>query len=227
MTRAKQHYDELARELDIYYATRPGGLVEMPDSVPEKRHHQFRETKPLPPRIGLTCGDCLQNMRSALDYLVWELVLANGKEPNDKNMFPISLKPKSYEHAVQNLKRLDGIDEKAIAHIDALQPFQMEDPEDSPLYILDVLTNINKHRRVLLTNLTGIGAVDPHLFPFMPVTIIARDDASGEIMKETPMSVYVAMQDGPAKGVEITVTLNSIVGYIGDIVLPLFKDFLK
>jgi hypothetical protein len=227
MIRAKQHYEELARELDAYYATRPGGLVEVPDNVAEKRHYQFQETKRLPPRIGLICGDCLQNMRSALDYLIWELVLANEKAPTEKNMFPICLKKKSYENAVENLNRLDGVNEKAIAHIDALQPFQMENPEGSPLYVLDVLTNINKHRRVLLTNLTAIRAVDRRLFPFMPVTIVARDDATGAVIRQTPMSVFVAVQDGPGKGLEITLTLNAIAGFIGDMVLPLFRDFLK
>jgi hypothetical protein len=36
----------------------------------------FRAKEPIPTRFGLIIGDSLQNLRSSLDYLVWELVLA-------------------------------------------------------------------------------------------------------------------------------------------------------
>ena len=34
-------------------------------------------------------GDFLANVRSSLDYLIWELALAAKNNPTDKNMFPI------------------------------------------------------------------------------------------------------------------------------------------
>jgi hypothetical protein len=78
MRHAGQHWNELAKAVAAYLDTNPGALVEMPDSTPERKHWRYRETSPLPARIGLLAGDCLQNMRSALDYLVWELVLATA-----------------------------------------------------------------------------------------------------------------------------------------------------
>jgi hypothetical protein len=38
---------------------------------------------------GVRVGEFAHDLRSALDNLVWQLVLVNGKEPGDHNQFPI------------------------------------------------------------------------------------------------------------------------------------------
>src|SRR5437867_685996 len=35
-------------------------------------------------------GDCLHNLRCALDYLVYQLVLAANNKPSGSNMFPVA-----------------------------------------------------------------------------------------------------------------------------------------
>src|ERR1035438_3887386 len=40
-------------------------------------------------KASLIIGDCLQNFRSSLDYLVWELVTAANNIPDIKHPFPI------------------------------------------------------------------------------------------------------------------------------------------
>ena len=38
--------------------------------------------------FGLIYGDILSNLRGALDYLAWQLVLAAGEQPTDRTSFP-------------------------------------------------------------------------------------------------------------------------------------------
>jgi hypothetical protein len=222
ITRARHHYNELCGEINRYYAEEPGHLVLMPDSTPEKRHYQFQAKGEIPARIGLMCGDCLQNLRSSLDYLVHELVEANGAKTNKKHMFPIALTAEQYDRDATH--RLNGIDPRAKLFIEALQPFLLDDPQSSPLYLLDELTNVNKHRRPLVTNLAGARSKPPVEFPHMPIVFQTRD-ADGKVVEETPVRVWIALQDAPADGMEITWVLNAIAQHITHNVFGLFKPF--
>ncbi len=50
----------------------------------------FRGSTPnVPIEWFIRLGEILYNLRSALDHLVWQLVLANGKTPGRDNSFPI------------------------------------------------------------------------------------------------------------------------------------------
>ena len=97
-------------------------------------------------------GDFLHNTRSALDHLVWQLVIANGQIPSNSNMFPICNDSLSFAHQISR-GRLNGIPLQAHARIEALQPYQRGKPlcDMHPLWILSELTNIDKHRSVNLT----------------------------------------------------------------------------
>jgi hypothetical protein len=89
--RAKQHYDELTKELVEYFRNGPGELVEAAESAPENQILGYKLKGDVPARFGLIAGDFLQNMRSSLDYLVWQLVIANKRKPGTCNAFPICL----------------------------------------------------------------------------------------------------------------------------------------
>jgi hypothetical protein len=66
--RAKHHIEELYEALRTFYRGDPvklrfsGGALHIGADCP------------VPARFGLIAGDVLQNMRSCLDYLVWELL---------------------------------------------------------------------------------------------------------------------------------------------------------
>jgi hypothetical protein len=66
---------------------------------------------PNPDKVSLIIGDGLQNIRSALDYLVWELVLAANAEPGEKHQFPICAIPKAFKDEIRR-GRLSGLSEK-------------------------------------------------------------------------------------------------------------------
>src|SRR5437879_1074152 len=112
--RAAQHIKSLETELVAYFQTHPGKVVRDEDSPTDNPSFRFVLKEPIPARFGLIIGDCLQNLRSSLDYLVWELVLAANNKPNDRNMFPICGKPESFEKAIGESKRLKGVHPDAI-----------------------------------------------------------------------------------------------------------------
>lgn len=224
--RARVHFDELTREITAYYKTKPGTMIEVEDGDPNYRKFEFREKMPVPARFGLICGDCLQCMRSCLDYLIWELVLAEGNKPTVLSMFPIEMTLQKYKDAVTKRHRLDGMAESAIAIIDSLQPYHLQDPKESPLSILDELTNINKHRRVLLTSLAAADSAPPLHFPQMYGVVRTFTD-SGQVLSETPVWSFLTIQDSAAKDMEITVCLDSLARFIGDKMLPLFNQFFE
>lgn len=220
MYRARHHYEELVSELLIYYrilATPEGDLTEEEIKV--------RAMKVPPQRFGLIVGDCLQCLRSSLDYLVWELVLAKKTTvPGSAHQFPISNKEKGFS---QQLKRgrLKGVDSDAQALIASIQPYHHPEPEQHPLAVLESLTNINKHRSVLLTMFSAYTTEPPIIFPRMHGTIVEID--FDDTLRNIPVWGWVSVQDGVADQMDIAMLVDSLARHLVEEVFPLFKNFLK
>jgi hypothetical protein len=229
MYRSQIHFDELLKEVVAYYESSPGEIVRTQESPANAPLFRFQEKTPVPARIPLILGDCLQNLRSSLDYLVWELVEAAGKIPDDRLMFPIAITQKQYEEALKKRHRLDNVDSRAIAIIDRFQPFHSPRPEATVLAILDKLTNINKHRRVILTSLTGLVGNDAALPLDMPCMagIVRSVDPDGNTVRDLPLSAILVLQEGLSKSIEVTNCVNTVANFIGNEMLPLFEDFFK
>ena len=149
------HLQELNSELTRYFDTNPAKMVRDPSSTTDQPIFILQPKEPIPSRFGFIIGDCFQNLRSSLDYLVRELVIAAGNKPTDREMFPICKTPKGFKGAVER-GQLEGIPADAFKEIESIQPYNLgDDWEKSTLWVVDELTNINKHRRVPLTMLRG------------------------------------------------------------------------
>jgi hypothetical protein len=223
LTHADMHHDLLKIAVKNYLSSSPVGLVEMPDSVPGQTHHRVQPVKKVPARIGLIFGDCLQNLRSTLDYLVYELVLANGGTPNRKHMFPIAITEDQYQRDIQTGK-LRGVHPRAITYIEALQPFLLQTAKVSPLYYIDELTNLNKHRRPILAGVQGTKEDLLYNFPHIVGTINAADFPGGPITEST-FRLWVGVGDEPALNVEVVLLVEVLTFYIRNEAIPLFEGF--
>jgi hypothetical protein len=117
---------------------------------------------PPPPRLSLICGEAVQNIRAALDHLVWQLVLLEGNQPDKWNSFPDYTKKGQFDANVRHPKNperrpspLHGIDPngRAWAFIEEAQPYRggtgHEDPTHHELAVLAFLSNMDKHRTLL------------------------------------------------------------------------------
>jgi hypothetical protein len=117
-------------------------------------HLRFRDVGAIPPEWSVVVGDFLHNARTALDHLVWQLVLANGATPDTNNQFPISLTPDDFAKGLER-DRLRGVRENDVQVIEDAQPYADEEFRDystvqlkveQPLAILRELSNTDKHR---------------------------------------------------------------------------------
>ena len=178
----------------------------------------------IPLEIPLIIGDCLQNLRSALDYLVWELCGAANFQPTDKNQFPVC----DTLGAFQNAKRrraLDGVPISAQTEIESLQPFKSGAAYlSTELWILNRLTNISKHRRILVTDLgavlteTATGAViDRHSQVNHPF--------KGEMELDNDPVALIRCGETEGAGEEVGALLHRLSDYITIQVIPRFETF--
>jgi hypothetical protein len=227
--RAKLHYLEFKREAAAYMNagdTGPGEIMPAPESTPAIPMFVYATVNPLPARFGLIAGDYLQNLRSVFDYLVWQLILANGKTPHETNTaFPICKSEKSFNDAKD--RRLNGVPEEAIKLIEKLQPYPDRNPggnRPQTIYILDELTNENKHRQVLSATLATIIKPDTEVpFPHIEVEIIRH--RNGNSIPGERLLAYLAFQSPIVKGMEVTATLSALMDWVGFDILPQFEKF--
>ena len=224
--RAKEHWDELYDEIVRYYGSDPGTLVLAEESRPGNELYIFKEKKPVPAKIALILGDALQCLRSSLDYLVWELVEAAGNTPHRQLQFPVALSEKQYRDDLVKRRRLDGVAPEAIAIIDQLQPYLQAHPKETVLGILDELTNVNKHRRVIFTGLHATKETLPSHIPCL-LGVVTQVDSNGKVIGEIPMQAVLTLQEGLSKSIEVTNCVDTAAKLIAQQILPLFEDFFK
>lgn len=116
-------------------------------------HVYFADNPPSPDATwALIIGDCVHNLRSALDHLAWQLVILAGNTPTEQTQFPISPK-------LCTPKVAGGISGQATRLIESIQPKHRRNPIGERLWRIRVLDIIDKHRQLLavaaVVRLTG------------------------------------------------------------------------
>lgn len=73
------------------------------------------------------------NLRSALDHMVWDLVLLNGGTPDSNTEFPIYWDGAKYSLKGQDSRKLSGVSPQAADLIEQSRPFHGSIPCAHPL----------------------------------------------------------------------------------------------
>lgn len=151
LDRADEQYDTMAAAVLGFVVERP---IEFKTGIHQERRQitLFADVKKTCPEIwGVLIGEFVHNLRSALDHLVWELVIhATGDPPTSKKtQFPIFQTPEGYESRSEPYIR--GVSSAAEAMIRATQPFNALEPAKNPLWMLHELSNFDKHRTLHVT----------------------------------------------------------------------------
>lgn len=144
--RAKQHLRELETARDGFIAATPYAIQSKFN--PQTGYDEFFVTniESPPDEISTIVGDVIHNLRSALDYLAYQLVLVNGAEPTSQTCFPIYDNASKYNSG--RIGKLRGMAQSAINAIDDIEPYL--GGEDA-LYYLHKLDIADKHHALLFT----------------------------------------------------------------------------
>ena len=149
--RAKEHLVALETELRAWVGTNPMAIAKEKD--PEgRRHTVFAEVVNPPPlnRWSLISGDCIHNLRSALDSLLYGIAIHETglNPPADETalQFPITISPAKFKEQKSRIKSLSPAVQSDILKV---QPFNVPHPEHPPvLELLGLLNNFDKHRTI-------------------------------------------------------------------------------
>jgi hypothetical protein len=248
--RAGEHFDALNAEVHRYLESKPSEFVPDPNASVDPAtgmlcvYGSIVQLRAIPEKIPIIIGDLVQNLSSALDYLVWELVLANKQAPGKHNAFPICKTASEFADATQKRKCLAGVHPDAATEIEGLQPYaDGKDVNHSFIRALHQLTNINKHRRILLTVLKTIPApqvldastgevsyalINPPA-PYEETRLGPFPIVNGKVQVHTNFASFVAFDespnDAPARGFEIVSLMEALGRIIGTVVFPRFERF--
>lgn len=155
LARAQEHAQTFDNEIKSWVDRKPYSLTEQANADSTRYSLILRENEPAPfQRWTLMLADCLNNLRAALDYLVYTIaVFEYGSSPppyEGRLMFPITDCRTKFDEAVSQW-RLGQISEPVRAIFESLQPYNRPDPTLPPLLrILRELNNVDKHRLLKL-----------------------------------------------------------------------------
>jgi hypothetical protein len=160
LARAREHFEDVNRTVKSFLGP--------DDYTQEVAEHEFlngarhlivraKEPKAVDARLSLVVGDCLHNLRSALDHLVLQLAVRNGtiSGAENKTSFPVCLTPAAFKDVMRKIAPY--ISAAALSEIENMQPYTVRDPrtnaplgENAVIWVLSQLDIIDKHRVILV-----------------------------------------------------------------------------
>jgi hypothetical protein len=121
--RAKEHFDHLQAAIRTFEAGGPYSVeIKRDFHNPSQEDYYFRSNAFIPDRWGALVGDCVHNLRSALDLLAVELVKANGGTPTDYTAFPVGADSTHFKTSA--ITRINGASADAIKLVQRLKPYR-------------------------------------------------------------------------------------------------------
>jgi hypothetical protein len=178
--RAKHHLDDFdriaesfrERYAEISVINSNVKAIAFSQSLPDIRTYPVRSFA-----LFAAAGDIVNNLRSALDHLAWQLVEAVGNTPSKHTGFPIAPSAETYEET--KARKVEGMSPEAVRLIDSLKPYQ---GGNEALWRLHEINNIDKHQTIVSVGenilLEGSGfdgyfwkrATNPHFYRLFPPT---------------------------------------------------------
>jgi hypothetical protein len=164
--RAKEHIRVLETEVGAFLAAKPYAIETKRDPQTRRLIYFIASVRETPIRIAAIVGDVIQNLRSSLDHLAYQLVwIGTGQVPFSHVYFPIAEDASTYP--AKRDRQVKGAGPQAIAEIDAVAPYK---GGDDMLWRLHKLNNVDKHR-ILITVGSAYHSVNltAHIFRHLPL----------------------------------------------------------
>jgi hypothetical protein len=143
-----KNVDDLAGPLE---AACREAVVGHPEQDGRQYVYRISEVPPIDPLIGIILGDAVHNLRSSLDHLAWQLVVAYGGTPSDKTAFPIlRTAPTADQYGRTRPNTNPGLPVAVRDLLDEVQPYKRRHSAEHELAVLHQLNIIDKHRELLV-----------------------------------------------------------------------------
>lgn len=247
--RAVVHFEELNGRVAEFLRDDPYETVPEYHDNRSLRMFRARNVKPIPDDLPLVVGDCIQNFRSALDYLACWLVEENGGSVSDGTGFPLwnSNRTKAGDPRPIEIRAKGGVSPEALALIEEVQPYNARKGRDRFggelvwfrfLWLLNELARWERHRSlstIVAVVRTGTTAWESRLtaptvtFSSEPLkegevfAITRYVKAEAEHHSDPEFRPDVTFDERPPVGRENVVSVLGLIKYaIEDMVMPRF-----
>src|SRR5258708_33098135 len=123
ISRAEEHLADLMRRTALRGQEQVNAMAIQPHPNEPKQILIKRGEVPLDHGFSILVGEIVYNLRSALDYLTFELACLDTGLDIEGSQFPIESKRKRFKSRI-NGGWLDGLNSAHVAAIEALQPYR-------------------------------------------------------------------------------------------------------
>jgi len=247
--RAKEHITNLKNALHIFFDSKPYAVSTKRDQQTRRLIYFVDRVQPTPTSFSTITGDAIQNLRSALDQLAYQLFLVgtNGTMDGRHVYFPIDRGATEY---VRNLpRRTQGMRQDAINTLNTIEPYK--GGKGHGLWVVHELNIIDKHRLLVTVSSSfrsfNVGAhmrglmrkTDPSLqvpdlylkpldniFPLKEGKELFKDAVDAEVNREIDFRFDIVLSEpGVIEGAALLDTLNGFSDLVSKTVL-LFEPCL-
>jgi hypothetical protein len=181
--RAKKHIYELDAEIAAFVKTNPYRAFTEEEADTGDKVWRVHVAKQPPPRWGAIVGDAVHNLRSALDLLVNQLVLANGAAVSKGTAFPIWDSEPKYKSGRPGVAK--GVGKAALDALYRLKPYKGGNDALWRLHRLDI---VDKHRL-----LVAVGAAHRNII--LPFPDMGQDMSQNPSLVLTPDDRQFPLKD--------------------------------
>jgi hypothetical protein len=177
--RADDNIKPLYEEIVAWAKRDAYGFVTEAQKKGTKHIVRIETDETVPPEWALMVGDFVHNLRSALDHLVYQLVISNRGTVTNRTAFPIFADATKY--GKYSSPQIDGVPSMCVAKFKSLQPYfrSRNEPTHDPLWWVHELDRIDKHR--LLTVVTAVP--QQGVFNISPELVEARCGSGTGLLK--------------------------------------------
>jgi hypothetical protein len=241
--RAWDHFEALDKVVTAYFNRDPHLILryEDPENGDEVWEAWVRE--PIPIELPTLIGDCVHNLRAALENAAWNFALTKKAKPRNDTAFVICHSATDFQGKSAKIQDLPTAARNVIKE---LQPYKRtpNDPRADPLWILERLWNDDKHRAPhVVTGVLGGSALNivemsgvsgfsdgVNYGPFEDGDEIARLKINGRtpestVNVEAEFAFGIAFdKTGPGRGAYVDHLLRGLHHYVRDEVFGQLED---
>ena len=222
LARAEFHLLELGVRVRDYLSSAPFRIVgEYDDTAHEyvMKAEQAADYPPVPAELILIAGEVVHQLRSALDHLVWDLVVEQTGEPppGTDDGFPIFSTADGYNRRAH--QKVRGVSAAAADLIKVWQPYHLGDrAEEELIWAVQALNNTDKHRLIPVTLIYAfVGAVNMTVDNNPPVEILPWQEFMRDALVDGMEVARVAVADGDRATFNVPVGVDIAFERVGDL----------